>query len=132
MLGLASSPKVWERSLALATVLLFAVMPLRLAFPELLACVSREPSRELADSFNIRVAEYRAVGGALEESCPTGRLLTSEIGGLGDGFKGEILDGFRSGKPPSAIKYHVMRGPEEKRNGLLGTIPLGFVQESAP
>jgi len=131
MLGLASSPKVWERSLALATVLLFAFMPLRVAIPELLAAAIGQPWRDSPDAFNIRVVEYRTVGRALEGSCPAGRLMTSEIGGLGDGFKGEILDGFGLASP-AAIKYHPMRVPEERSSALLGAIPLGFVQETHP
>jgi hypothetical protein len=78
-----------------------------------------------------RVHEYRRIGEALYQQCPSGVLMTSEIGGLGWGFHGAILDaaGLAS---PEAIRYHPMRVPEERKDGTLGEIPPGFIRERRP
>ncbi len=57
--------------------------------------------------------------------------MSSEIGGLGEGFEGEILDAVGLATP-SAIKYHPMRVPDERSSGDLGEIPTGFVSEMRP
>ena len=48
---------------------------------------------------NIRVVFYQKIGKALYEHCPTCSLVTSEIGGLGYGFKGVVYDGFGLADP---------------------------------
>ena len=75
-----------------------------------------------------RVHTYLAVGLVLNEVCPSSQLLTSEIGALGYGFQGEVLDGFGLASP-DAIKYHPMRVPEERSDHLIGAIPVAFTQE---
>ena len=83
----------------------------------------REPPGNIAGfEESARVHEYRRIGAALYQQCPTGTLMTSEIGGLGWGFRGTILDGAGLGSP-EAIRYHPMRVPEERSNGSLGEIP---------
>jgi hypothetical protein len=67
----------------------------------------------------------------VQSACPTARLMTSEIGGLGEGFRGEILDGFGLATP-NAIRFHPMRVPEDRVSGDIGAIPLGFVREERP
>jgi hypothetical protein len=57
--------------------------------------------------------------------------MTSEIGGLGWGFHGKILDGVGLASP-EAIRYHPMRVPDERSSGLWGEIPAGFVRDSHP
>ena len=57
--------------------------------------------------------------------------MTSEVGGLGDGFPGEILDGFGL-MTSAALKYHPMKVPQERSSGLIGAIPVGFVREQHP
>jgi len=78
-----------------------------------------------------RVHEYRRIGAALYRMCPSGNLMTSEIGGLGWEFHGEILDGAGLASP-EAIHYHPMRVPEERSSGSLGEIPAGFVRDRHP
>ena len=78
-----------------------------------------------------RVHEYGRIGTALYRECPTGILMTSEIGALGWGFRGEIEDGAGLASP-AAIQYHPMRVPEERRSGTLGEIPAGFVRARHP
>ena len=57
--------------------------------------------------------------------------MTSEIGGLGYGFEGKILDGCGL-ISPEAIKYHPMKVPEQRTSGSTGAIPLKYVQEKMP
>lgn len=78
-----------------------------------------------------RVHEYRRIGAALNSVCPSGILMTSEIGGLGWEFHGRILDGAGLASP-EAIHYHPMRVPEERSKGNLGEIPAGFVRDRHP
>ena len=78
-----------------------------------------------------RVHAYRRIGAALYSQCPSGVLMTSEIGGLGWAFQGEIRDGAGLASP-EAIHYHPMRVPEERRSGALGEIPAGFVRDRHP
>jgi hypothetical protein len=78
-----------------------------------------------------RVHAYRRIGAALNAQCPTGVLMTSEIGALGWAFHGEIRDGAGLASP-EAIRYHPMRVPEERRSGSLGEIPAGFVRDYHP
>ncbi len=78
-----------------------------------------------------RVRQYLAVGGALYECYPQARLLTSEIGGLGYTFRGEILDGAGLATP-AALAYHPMPFPEQRRDGSIGAIPPGFIAQAKP
>ncbi len=78
-----------------------------------------------------RVHEYDRIGAALYRECPTGSLMTSEIGALGWSFRGEIHDGAGLASP-EAIRYHPMAVPTERRSGTLGEIPAGFVRDRRP
>lgn len=78
-----------------------------------------------------RVHEYLNIGEALQQSCPSGSLMTAEIGGLGWTFHGEILDGVGLASP-DALRFHPMRVPQERSNGSTGEIPAGFVHEKRP
>ncbi len=53
------------------------------------------------------------------------------MGGLGFGFKGKVLDGAGL-LTESALKYHPMKVPQERPDGLTGAIPPGYVKESNP
>jgi hypothetical protein len=81
--------------------------------------------------FPARVHEYERIGAALYSTCPSGILMTSEIGGLGWTFHGKILDGAGLASP-EAIKYHPMPVPQERSSGGNGEIPPGFVRERHP
>lgn len=95
------------------------------------AAVSGQPWKDIVDVPGLRVGEYKMLGAAIYKACPNGRLMTSEIGGLGFGFRGEILDGFGL-VSPAAIKYHPMKIPSQRSNGALGAIPVGYVREERP
>ena len=97
----------------------------------LLAAVHGTPGKIPGFQIAARVHEYRRVGAALYGVCPSGVLMSSEIGGLGWEFHGKILDGAGLASP-EAIRYHPMRVPEERSNGFLGEIPAGFVRDRHP
>ncbi len=79
----------------------------------------------------MRVQRYLEVGKLLHELYPAARLMTSEIGGLGYAFGGEIVDG--AGLiTPAALAYHPMQVPEQRRNGRIGAIPAAFVYKQLP
>jgi hypothetical protein len=105
----------------------FAVWDVRL----LLAALHGAPGNIAGFPVAARVHEYRRIGAALYSVCPSGVLMTSEIGGLGWEFHGEILDGAGLASP-EAIHYHPMRVPEERSKGSLGEIPAGFVRDRHP
>jgi hypothetical protein len=89
------------------------------------------PSDILAYPAAARVHEYYRIGTALFSECPSGTLMTSEIGGIGWGFRGKILDGAGLASP-EAIRYHPMRIPEERSSGELGEIPAAFLRARRP
>jgi hypothetical protein len=97
----------------------------------LLAAMGTTQHEVAGFSLIARVHEYRQVAAALQRACPSGVLLTSEIGALGWEFHGKILDGAGLATP-AAIRFHPMRIPEERSTGDLGEIPAGFVRESRP
>jgi hypothetical protein len=78
-----------------------------------------------------RVKSYLYVGAILYEEFPHATLLTSEIGGLGYGFQGKILDAAGLASPDS-LEYHPMQVPEERANGSIGAIPPEYVKKHTP
>lgn len=78
-----------------------------------------------------RVRKYLEVGRRLHSEYPNARLLTSEIGGLGYGFRGYLFDGVGL-ITPRALKYHPMRVPEERPSGMHGAIPVALITEVKP
>lgn len=78
-----------------------------------------------------RVRQYLAVGTQLRKMFPEARLLTSEIGGLGYAFEGEVLDGCGL-ISPEALKYHPMQVPQQRSSSKAGAIPLAYVMEKRP
>ncbi len=119
----------WRRYVAIVAFLAF-INPMT-SGRELAAYALNNASFDGADKFDIRTIEYMAVGHSIYQECPTARLMSSEIGGLGEGFEGEILDAVGLATP-AAIKYHPMRVPGERSSGDLGEIPTGFVSEMRP
>jgi hypothetical protein len=80
---------------------------------------------------NARVAQYRSIGHTLDAACPECRLLTTEIGGLGEGFGGNIVDAAGL-VTPAALGYHPLRVPEERASHRIGAIPPRFVEAAEP
>ena len=82
------------------------------------ALFGHRPEDGLIDAQEARVHEYLKIGSILNDTCPNGILLTSEIGGLGYSFHGRVLDGLGL-VTPAAVAYHPLRFPEDSptRNG---------------
>jgi hypothetical protein len=78
-----------------------------------------------------RVKQYLDISNALYKKYPNAILMSSEIGGLGYGFKGKIIDGMGLIQP-ACLKYHPMRIPEERSSGGIGAIPSDCVKEKLP
>ncbi len=78
-----------------------------------------------------RARKYIQVGEQLWKTFPGETLLSTEVGGLGWGFRGKILDGVGL-VSPAALKHHPMRVPEDRPTGLIGALPPGFVAEHRP
>ncbi len=74
-----------------------------------------------------RARQYITIGEELYSRYPDARLMTSEIGGLGFGFDGHILDAAGLATP-NALKYHKDINP--KRG--LGGIPLKYIIAAKP
>ena len=109
-----------------ASVLIFVIsLPLIFILSKILLSSTINPA--YLDEYNggSRVTKYIEVGKRLYKAYPTARLMTSEIGGLGWGFEGEVIDGFGLASP-SAIPYH------KESSGSVGTIPTQFIQNDLP
>ncbi|HVL02036.1 MAG TPA: hypothetical protein VM553_19600 [Dongiaceae bacterium] len=75
---------------------------------------------------NLRVPYYLAVGSGLEGFCPTCTLATTEVGGLGYGFKGKVWDALGLGDPEAA-RFHPMKVPDERADYGIGAFPPAYV-----
>lgn len=89
------------------------------------------PAFYIGFSEGARVRQYIQIAEELYQQYPNSVLMTSEIGGLGYGFRGTILDagGLAS---PEAQKYHPLKIPDERSHGGIGAIPVGFVRARNP
>lgn len=72
-----------------------------------------------------RTPLYIDLGKELYEKYPKAGILTSEIGGLGWGYRGYIFDGFGL-VSPEAIKY------QTEADSIGGSIPLELIKENNP
>ncbi len=110
-------------------ILTWLVAPQAHVLPQMLrgAIAPTVAQKSLIDGGDyVRVQEYLEVGSVLEQTCPTARVLASEIGGLGFTFPGELLDGFGIASP-AALRYQPLRSGAPK-----GGIPAAYVLEAAP
>lgn len=73
-----------------------------------------------------RVHEYLIVGSVLQRTCPTGILMTSEIGALGWSFPGSIQDAFGIATP-RAIAFQPLRS-----GAPVGGVPAAYALEANP
>lgn len=126
---------VWivrERRVAFSAVLLLLLLPYMFLFAQAVYA-SATGKFQVYKNFKpgARVQQYVQVSQWLYKKYPTAVLMTSEIGGLGYGFGGKILDGCGL-ISPDAINYHPMKVPEQRTSSLIGAIPLKYVQEKMP
>ena len=107
-------------------ILALAVLPL-CAVNEYSFAATGDTRMLTTSAAGARVQRYREVGAILYRVFPDARLMTSEIGGLGYGFKGKLLDG--AGLiSPGALPYHPIRGSDSG----IGGIPAQFVRQEDP
>ena len=78
-----------------------------------------------------RTRQYIQFGQQLYHEYPQANLMSSEIGGLGYGFKGNIMDAGGL-VTPEALDFHPLKVPEERSSGGLGGIPQGLVTKLSP
>jgi hypothetical protein len=90
-----------------------------------------DPFRFSALGGGARTQRYIEIGRMLSAEKPDGVLMSSEIGGLGWGYSGIVADGAGL-VSPAALKYHPMKVPEDRRDGIWAAIPPGFVAELRP
>ncbi len=114
-----------------ACLAVMVLLPFARRDRSLLLSACQETPRVVDFAPAARDHEYERIGAALYGVCPTGALMTSEIGGLGWAFHGKILDGAGLASP-EAIRYHPMRIPQERSDGLRGEIPAGYVRDKHP
>ena len=113
-------------------VLLFSLLPLSsLCILFLTAFGSRHALPDAVTQMTARVQRYLNVGACLYRHFPDARLMTSEIGGLGYGFKGQILDGAGLATP-AALKWHPMIVSQQRSGPGIGAIPTAFIDEARP
>ncbi|RMG43321.1 MAG: hypothetical protein D6719_04105 [Candidatus Dadabacteria bacterium] len=78
-----------------------------------------------------RTRLYAKIARELSKQLPDKTLLSSEVGALGYYYQGRVIDA--AGVTGSgALKYHPMSIPDQRAHGLLGAIPVGFVEEASP
>jgi hypothetical protein len=85
----------------------------------------------IMDKSSERVHDYLKISYALYQHCPECSLATSEIGGLGYGFKGTVYDAFGLGDP-AAITFHPMKVPDERAGHGVGAMPPKYIQFRNP
>lgn len=89
------------------------------------------PAKAPSAVTGLRVQRYLEIGNILYSLLPNDNLLTSEIGGLGYSFRGEIIDGVGL-VSPEALKYHPMKVPQQRSSGGIGAIPAKMVGDLKP
>jgi hypothetical protein len=119
-----------HRALALVALLLWVPFVVELA-PSASAVLRNRPDDYRYFRVNARVGQYIQVGEALFEAYPAATLLSSEVGGLGYGFRGSILDAV--GLTSSGVsEFHPMSVPGQRPAGWVGAIPPALVAQRSP
>ncbi len=77
-----------------------------------------------------RAAAYRQVGEQLFQECPSCVLMASEIGGLGFGFRGKVLDAAGLATPEAVSFQRALKAGSTNTFG--GGIPGEFVAKAKP
>jgi hypothetical protein len=118
---------------ALLGLVVFAIPMLgqMLGLSQVILAASVNPACYQDFESGARVRHYVQIGNWLYDQYPRATLMTSEIGGLGYGFKGHMVDG--AGLiSPDALQYHPMSVPDERSAGYIGAIPVGFIEDTNP
>ncbi|NWF80227.1 MAG: hypothetical protein HXY37_09295, partial [Chloroflexi bacterium] len=134
MLGLGTaltSGKRAQGALAVLVAVLLMWQPARLAGTEAMGLVTGQALAFREAKPGLRVHRYVQIGEELYRNYPDAVLMSSEIGGLGWGFRGRVADaaGLVS---PEFLRYHPLPVPEGRSSGLTGAIPPQAVRDAAP
>lgn len=111
--------------------------PLLLALPLLfdlagaLRAAAGEPLRFRAFLEGARAQNTLALARSLYRAFPDAVLLTSEIGALGYGFRGKVVDAVGIASPAS-LAYHPLPAPEERLDPGDAPVPRRLVRDLAP
>ena len=119
-----------RRTLA-AMALAVLVLPSWLPLPAVAEGAWINPALSPLFAQGARARQYIDVARGLARRYPRATLLSSEVGGLGEGFPGRIEDGFGL-VSPAALRFHPMPVPAERSSGTLGAIPPAFVAQVRP
>jgi hypothetical protein len=89
------------------------------------------PEYSVFGASGCRAATLRKIGVVLASIYPESTIVAPEIGGLGRGFSGDIVDaaGLAS---PKVVPHHPLRIPEQRAAGYLGSVPPALVGEIRP
>ena len=129
----AATLSVAQRShRALAVIALLSWMPFVIELaPSASAVLLNRPDDYRYFRVNARAGQYLQVGEALFEAYPTATLLSSEVGALGYGFRGPILDAV--GLTSTGVsEFHPLSVPQERPAGWVGAIPPALVEQRHP
>lgn len=121
------------RQLLAVLLVLVAVRPLAIAaVREGYGVLVGDATRYREYAMGTRVRQYLHIGAELNEQFPGAVLMAAEIGGLGWTFRGKIIDGAAALVSPECLKYHPVKAPEDRPNGLAGAIPPQAVRDLSP
>jgi hypothetical protein len=71
------------------------------------------------------------IGQALSSIEPRLTIVAPEIGALGYGFRGDLIDAVGLASPAS-LTFHPLRVPEERQGGYQGAVPPQLVKNTQP
>lgn len=121
MTGITECARVVSVALLLIVPLWKGCMLVRAGWQPTPLAIAQEDRQDSA-----RVREYLAVGSVLQASCPSGTLMTAEIGALGWSFHGHIEDAFGIASP-RAIAFQPLTS-----GAPVGGIPAAYALEATP
>ncbi|RXH55098.1 hypothetical protein GRAN_4202 [Granulicella sibirica] len=128
----AGNASLWLRGTLLSTAILglttIMIHPVK-SFARLLVPIVRGTPEAVGqfDGFaGFRVHQYFEVGATLHATCPSGRVMSPEIGALGFGFEGHVDDAFGIASP-LALAFQPLRS-----GAASGGVPAGYVHALHP
>lgn len=122
---------LWQKKMTLnGYVALFGTLPFMASgiFSVLILFI---PEYSVFGRSGARATTLRKIGEVLASTYPASSILAPEIGGLGRGFPGDIVDGAGLASPNS-LRYHPLRIPEQRSAGYLGSVPPELIHDAHP
>ncbi len=120
-----------QRAIVFALYLFSFSPPLTAALNDGYGLISGEHSRYREYAAGRRVQQYLQIGADLNRDYPDAVLLTSEIGGLGWSFPGQIIDAVGLVSPEN-LQYHPLPVPADRSSALNGAIPAQAIVDLQP